>query len=98
MRKILKLNIFHLVEKIVRFLVDCGPQNRIARFTNMRLLKFRSQPTIAFFVAVNYLNGSLRKQNFTSRVQKVVVCDLWISIRLVCFSVSRFVACDRNYD
>ena len=26
MRKILKLNIFHLVEKIVRFHVDCGPQ------------------------------------------------------------------------
>ena len=28
MRKIFKLNIFHLVEKIVRFLVDCGPQIR----------------------------------------------------------------------
>ena len=26
MRKILKLNTFHLVEKIVRFHVDCGPQ------------------------------------------------------------------------
>ena len=52
MRKILKLNIFHLVEKIVRFLVDCGPQIRIALFTNMRILEFRSQPTIAFFAAV----------------------------------------------
>ena len=30
MRKILKLNIFHLVEKIVRFHVDCGPQIRVA--------------------------------------------------------------------
>ena len=29
MRKILKLNIFHLVEKIVRFHVDCRPQIRI---------------------------------------------------------------------
>ena len=86
MRKILKLNIFLLVEKIVRFLVDCGPQIRIALFTNMRILKFRSQPTIAFFAAVNHLNGPLRKQNFTSRVQKVMVCDLWISIRFVCFS------------
>ena len=75
MRKILKLNIFHLVEKIVRFLVDCGPQIRIALFTNMRILKFRSQPTIAFFAAVNHLNGPLRKQNFTSRVQKVMVFD-----------------------
>ena len=75
MRKILKLNIFHLVEKIVRFLVDCGPQIRIALFTNMRILKFRTQPTIAFFAAVNHLNGPLRKQNFTSRVQKVMVFD-----------------------
>ena len=98
MRKILKLNIFLLVEKIVRFLVDCGPQIRIALFTNMRILKCRSQPTIAFSAAVNHLNGPLRKQNFTSRVQKVMVSDLWISIRFVCFSVSRFVACDRNYD
>ena len=79
MRKILKLNIFHVVGKIVR------------------ILKFRSQPTIAFFAAVNHLNGPLRKQNFTSRVQKIMVCDLWISIRFVCFSVSSFVACDRNY-
>ena len=64
----------------------------------MQILKFKSQPTIAFFAAVNHLNGPLRKQNFTSRVQKVMVCDLWISIRFVCFCVSRFVACDHNYD
>ena len=87
MRKILKLNIFHLVKKIVRFLVDCGPQISIALFTNMRIPKSRSQPTIAFFAAVNHLNGPLRKQNFTSRVQKVMVCDLWISIRFVCVSL-----------
>ena len=61
MREILKLNIFLHVEKIVRFLVDCGPQIRIA---NMRTLKFRSQPAIAFYAAVNHLNGPLRKQNF----------------------------------
>ena len=88
MRKLLKLSTFHLVDKIVRFHVDCGPQIRIAPFTNMRILKFRTQPTIAFFAAVNHLNGPLRKQNFTSRVQKVMVCDLCISIRFVCFSVS----------
>ena len=73
MRKILKLNTFHLVEKIVRFHVDCGSQIRMALFTNMRILEFRTQPTIAFFAAVNYLNGPLRKQNFTSRVQNVMV-------------------------
>ena len=27
-----------------------------------------------------------------------VICDWWVSIRFVCFCVSRFVACDRNYD
>ena len=43
MRKIVKLNIFHLVEKIVHFHVDCGPQIRIALFTNMRILKFRTR-------------------------------------------------------
>ena len=31
----------------------------------MRILKFKSQLTIAFFAAVNRLNGPLRKQNFT---------------------------------
>ena len=34
-------------------------------FTNMRILKFKSQLTIAFLTAVNHLNGPLRKQNFT---------------------------------
>ena len=59
MRKILKLNIFHLVEKIVRFHVDCGPQIRIALFSNMRILKFRSQPTIAFSLLSIILTGLL---------------------------------------
>ena len=36
-----------------------------ALFTNMWILKFKSQLTIAFFAAVNHLNGPLRKQNFT---------------------------------
>ena len=31
----------------------------------MRILKFKSQLKIAFFAAVNHLNGPLRKQNFT---------------------------------
>ena len=36
-----------------------------ALFTNMRILKFKSQLSIVFFAAVNHLNGPLRKQNFT---------------------------------
>ena len=35
-----------------------------ALFTNIRILKFKSQLTIAFSAAVNHLNGPLRKQNF----------------------------------
>ena len=35
-----------------------------ALFTNMRILNFKSQLTVAFFAAVNHLNGPLRKQNF----------------------------------
>ena len=37
-----------------------------ALFTNLRILKFQSQLTIAFFAAVNHLSGPLRKHNFTS--------------------------------
>ena len=72
-----------------------------ALFTNMRILKFKSQLMIAFFAAVNHLNGPLRKQkiNFNGfKRSRFVICDWWISIRFVCFCVSRFVACDRNYD
>ena len=36
-----------------------------ALFTNMRILKFKSELTIAFFTAVNHLNKPLRTQNFT---------------------------------
>ena len=36
-----------------------------ALFTNMRILKFKSQLTIAFLAAVNHLIGPLRKLNFT---------------------------------
>ena len=54
------------------------------------------------FAAVDHLNGPLRKQNFTFnnwfKRSWFVFCDWWISIRFVCFCVSRFVACDRNYD
>ena len=36
-----------------------------AFFTNMQIVKFKSQLKIAFFGAVNHLSGPLRKQNFT---------------------------------
>ena len=40
------------------------PSQFTALYTNMRILKFKSQLTIAFFAAVNHPNGPLRKQNF----------------------------------
>ena len=44
---------------------DKTMQDLTALLTNMLLLKFKSQLTIAFFAAVNHLNGPIRKQNFT---------------------------------
>ena len=52
-------------------------------FTNVRILKFKSQLTIVFFTGVNHLNGPLGKQNFTSTRSWSVICDWWISIRFV---------------
>ena len=40
-------------------------------------------------------------QRPTDNIQKImwfVICDWWISICVVCFHVSRFVACECNYD
>ena len=41
-----------------------------ALFINTRILKFKSQLTFGFFVAVNHLSGYLRKQKFTSTDSK----------------------------
>ena len=71
-----------------------------ALFTNMRVLKCKTQLTIALFAAVNHLNGPLRKQNFTLTGSKGH--GFWFVIggfrSVLCFCVSRFVACDRNYE
>ena len=66
----------------------------------MQILKFKCQLVIAFFAAINHLNGPLRKQNFTLTGLKGH--GLWFVFggfrSVLCFCVSRFVACDRNYD
>ena len=53
-----------------------------ALFTNMRILKFKSQLTIAVFAAVNHLKGPFRKQNFTWTGSKVH--GLWFVIGGFC--------------
>ena len=56
----------------------------------MRILKFKSQLTIAFFAAVN-LKGPVRKQNFTLRGSKGHGLWSWIVIggfqSILCISV-----------
>ena len=67
----------------------------------MRIMKIKSQPTIAFFAAVNHLNGPLRKQNFTltgSKGQGLRFVIGGFRSVSVCFCVSRSVAWDLNYD
>ena len=65
----------------------------------MRILKFRSQPTIAFFAAVNHLilTDLLRNKTLLRGFKRswFVICGFRSVLR---FSVSRFVARDRNYD
>ena len=72
-----------------------------ALFKNTQILKFKSQLMIVFFAATNHPNGPLRISKLYFNEFKrswFVICDWWIWIRFVCFCVSRFVACDRNYD
>ena len=74
-----------------------------ALFKNTHIPKFKCQLAFAFFAVVNHFRGPRRKQMFTSTasLQKVMVCDFWLvdfDTGFVCFCVSRFVACDRNYE
>ena len=66
-----------------------------APFSNMRI----SQPTIAFFAAVNHLilTNLLGNKTLLHGFKRswFVICGFR---SVLCFSVSRFVACDRNYD
>ena len=62
------------------FFPQCGA---CPRLIHTRILKFKSQLTFALFAAVG------------SKGHGLLFCDLWVSIRFVCFCVTRFVACDR---
>ena len=64
-KKISSLNVNVIISKFWFESFNPLPLQFTALFTNMRILKFKSQLTIAFFAAVNHLNGPLRKQNFT---------------------------------
>ena len=91
MRKILKLKIFLLVEKIVRFLVDCGPQISIALFTNMRTLKFKSHLQICVYrFRQSYLRSQATKletEKHTKRIEihKSQTMTFWTREVKFCF-------------
>ena len=72
-----------------------------ALFKNTHIPKFKCQLAFAFFAVVNHFRGPRRKQMFTSTASKGH--GLWFLIggfqyRICVFCVSRFVACDRNYE
>ena len=71
-----------------------------ALFTNMRILKFKSQPTIAFSLPSVILTDLLGNKLYFNRFKRswFLICDWRISIRFVCSYISKFVTCDRNYD
>ena len=60
---------------------------RAVRFTNFK--------AIVDFSVLSIILADLSGNTWLpERVQKVMVCDWWISIRLVCFYVSKLIACD----
>ena len=64
-KKISSLNVNVIISKFWFESFNPPPLQFTALFTNMRILKFKSQLTIAFFAAINHLNGPLRKQKLT---------------------------------
>ena len=63
-------------------------------FNNLQTLKFKIQPTIMLFTAVNHCSRPLRKhKRLAQRSQDVIFvhCDWWISIQFVGFCI--FVVC-----
>ena len=74
--------------------------NITALFKNTRTLKFKANWHLRFSLPSIILVDLSGNRTLLQRVQRswFVICDCWISIRFVCFCVSRFVACDRNYD
>ena len=59
-------------------------------FKNTRTLKFKSQPTFGFFFLPSIiLTNLLGNKTLLKRVQKVIVCDLWL-VKFDPFCVSMF--------
>ena len=53
------------LEKKVQYLKAVYKIGITVLFTNMGIVKFKSQLTVVFFAAVNHLSRPLREQNFS---------------------------------
>ena len=73
---------------LLRFSQTCGLWSSKANW-QLRL----SLPSI---ILTDLLGNKLYFNGFKRSL--FVICDWWMSIRFMCFCVSRFVACDHNYD
>ena len=68
-----------------------------AFFKNIRTLKSKANSCLCFSLPSIILADFLGNRTLLKRVQKAMVCDLWLVdlwIHFVFFCVSRFVACD----
>ena len=72
------------------------PQSIAALFKNMGILKFKSQLTFAFFVALNHLSRYLSKQNLTGSKGHWFAIG-WFRSALCVSVVHRLIACYCNY-
>ena len=100
-----KYSVLNFQTQVFLLVNDCTSFSEIknlitALFKNTQTVKFKSQLTFAFVTTVNHLSGPLRKQKFTSAGSKGHGLGSVIGgfRSVLCFCISRFIACDRYYD
>ena len=90
--------VFNKIPKI-NILTIALSERYLQRFSQTsELWRSKSNWWLRFSLLSVILTDILGNKTLLWRVQKVRVCDWWISIPFVCLCVSGFVACDRNYD
>ena len=90
--------VFNKIPKI-NILTIALSERYLQRFSQTcELWRSKANWWLRFSLLSVILTDLLGNKTLLWRVQKVRVCDWWISIPFVCLCVSGFVACDRNYD
>ena len=73
------------------------PQHKLLYYTFQKHANSEVQKLTDVCVLLSIILEDLfGNRSVLQRVQKVMVCNWWISSQCVCSCVSRFVACDRN--